>query len=124
MEGSVDVRSETCAFFRELAVVSEREYLKPAAVGEDRTVPSVEAVQAAGGLNHVESRTEVKMICVAQYDLGLHLLTHFGHVDRLYGAHSAYGHEYRGLYHSVVGGDESRSGRRGRIGCLKLEFHF
>ncbi len=29
-----------------------------------------------------------------------------------------------GLYHSVVGGDESRSGRRYRIGCLKLEFHF
>ena len=62
---AVDVGTELHPLFLHLTDPRQREHLEAAAVGEDGTLPSVEAMQAAHRLQHVESGTEVQMIRVA-----------------------------------------------------------
>ena len=97
--------AEVGAFFGELAVCAEGEHLKAAAVGEDRTVPSVEFVQATGPADDVHAGTEIEVICVAKDNLGLYVVAQFVHVDAFHGAEGADGHEDGGFYGAVVGRD-------------------
>ena len=68
------MRAELTAFLSQFANARQREHLKTAAVGQDRALPSVEAVQSACRTQHFEARTKVEMIGVAQDDLCLDLL--------------------------------------------------
>jgi len=69
---AVDMAAEQYAFFCNLAVGRQRKHLVAAAVGEQGTVPAVEAVQPACFLQHVHTRPQVKMIRIAQDDFGIH----------------------------------------------------
>ena len=60
---------ELDSFLADLAELGEREDLKAAAVGEDRSVPGHEAMQAAHGLDQLISGSDVQVISVGQLDL-------------------------------------------------------
>ena len=64
---------ELTTFLTQLADAGEREYLKTTAVGEYRAIPGVETVKTASGAQHVETRTEIEVIGVAQDDLSIDL---------------------------------------------------
>ena len=104
---AVDMRRETYAFFGHLADVGEREDLEAAAVGEDRTCPSLEGVQSTGLTEYLRTRAQVEMIGVAQDDLCMDVVFQFTPLYTLDGTNGADGHEDRredvamiGMYHS------------------------
>ena len=99
--------AEPRALVGELAVVTEREHLKTAAVGENRLVPAVELVEAAGFLDDIGAGTQVEMVCVAKDNLSLDIVTQFMRVDTLDRAKGAYRHKYRSLDLTVVGRDHT-----------------
>ena len=102
----------------------EREYLESAAVRKYRPVPRYELVQAAGSFQNVQSRSEVEVISVPEYDFCPYILFQIPVVyalDRTYGTH---GHEDRSFYLSVVRGDDAASGIRSRVCRCLFEFHF
>ena len=68
---AVDVGAEGAALVGDFAVFGKRENLKAAAVGEQRAFPTVEAVEATGSAEDVETGTQVEMVGVAEYDLGV-----------------------------------------------------
>ena len=53
------------------APMGKRENLEAAAVGEQRAFPTVEAVEATGSAEDVETGTQVEMVGVAEYYLGI-----------------------------------------------------
>lgn len=114
MLAAVDVGAELAAFFLELADAGEREDLEAAAVGEDRTVPAVELVQAACCPDDVKTWAQVEVIGVSEDNLCHDLLLEFLEVDALHASYGSYGHEDWGLDLSVVGGDDACT----RIACF------
>ena len=109
---------ELHAFLGEFAYAREREDLEPTAVGEYRSVPTVELVQSAGAFENVEPRPQIEVIGVAQYDLGFYVVAQLVLMHGFDAAYGSYGHEYRGLYRSVVGRDEAGTGTALRVGML------
>lgn len=102
----------------EFAYARERKYLKASAIGQYGFFPSVELVQSTGPFENIEPRTQVEMVGVAQYDLSLYVVAQLVLVYRFDTAHSPYGHEYGGLYRSVIGGDKAGTGVALRVGML------
>ena len=120
---TVDMAAELTAFFTQFADASQREDLKTARVGQNRTVPGIKLMQASRLTQDIQSRTQVEVIGVAQDDLRLHLLAEFGEVNTLHAAHRTHRHEYRCLYLPVIGGDHSRSRVTRLVAILYFEFH-
>ena len=100
---AVDVRTELGPFLAQLADAGEGKHLETTAVGQHRAVEAVELVQAARLLQHVEARTEVQVVGVAQNDLRLDVLLQLRQVHTLDGTHGTHRHEDRRLYLPVVG---------------------
>ena len=73
---AIDMRAEGYALGGQLAVLAEREDLKAATVGEDGFCPTIEGVESSSGTEHVATWTEVKMIGVAQDNLGFGIVRH------------------------------------------------
>ena len=107
MAGTVDVRREGAAVRRQLADGAEGEYLETAAVGEDRAVPSLEAVQAAGLPEDAEPGAQIEVISIAEDDLGPDIFLQIPMVHALDAAHRADGHEDGRTDLPVVGGDHA-----------------
>ena len=70
MLATVDMGAEPDAVITDLPQRSHAESLKPAAIGEYRSVPAHELVQAAQIDHGLHARPEVQMIGVAQHYLG------------------------------------------------------
>jgi hypothetical protein len=80
-------------------------------------------VQTACRLDDVKTRAQVKMIGVAEDDFSLDIILQVFMIYALDSAHSANWHEYRGLNLSVVGGDDTASGRGIRVVMGLYELH-
>jgi hypothetical protein len=66
---AVDRGGKAHALFADPAQRAQREHLEAARVGEDRTAPAHETVQAAVRADDVETRTQPQVEGVAQHDL-------------------------------------------------------
>ena len=93
-----------CALFGEFASVGKREYLKSTAVGEYRSVPSVEFVQTSGLPYNLRTRTQIQMVGVTEYYLCFYVIAELVLVHTFHTAEGTHRHEYRGEYLAVVGG--------------------
>ena len=114
MFASVDMRTELATFLSQLTDTGERENLETTTVGEDRTLPAIESMQAACCLHDLKSWTEVEVIGIAQDNLSLHLVAKLVEVDSLHRTYGSHRHEDWSLDLSVVGGDDASAG----IACL------
>ncbi len=65
----VDVRAELDALVRDLTIIGQAEHLKPARVGQNRTVPAHKAVQSPHLCHQIRSGTQVEVVGVAQDQL-------------------------------------------------------
>src|SRR5689334_10317100 len=97
------------AILIDLAVMAEAEDLEAAAIGEHRTAPAYEAMQAAELLYEVGAGAQVEMISVAQDDSGLEGFQ-FVRRDRFDAGLGAHGHEHGGFEVAVRGGEDAGTG--------------
>ena len=67
---------------------------------------------------YVETRTEVQVICVSEYDLSLYLLFQLAEMNAFNRTACAYWHEDRCLYLSVVSAYHTGTGIAVRISML------
>ena len=114
---AVDRRRELDALFRDLAHRAERKHLEAARVGQDRTVPAHELVQAAELVHHVHARAQPQVEGVAQDDLRADV-TQFDRVHRLDRAVRAHWHEDRGFDGAVVELQAAAAGVRQAAGVF------
>ena len=119
----VDMRAEAAAFLRKFPATGQREDLKPAAVGQNRTVPRAETMQAAGSLQNIGPRTQVQMIGIAQNDLCARLVRQVAVKHALDAAYGTHGHENGRFDRPVVGRNQSGAGRAAGIGMKQFEVH-
>src|SRR5262245_60410847 len=70
MRGAIEMRPKCHAIFTDAAQLAVAEHLKATTVGEHRTVPRDEAVQAAQFVNELVTRPEIQVVSVAKDDLG------------------------------------------------------
>ncbi len=81
-------------------------------------------MQAAGLAQYFSARTQIQVICIAQYDLCAYVVAQFAGMHTLDTAQGAYGHEYRSLNLTVVGSDNTGTGSAARAGVgFNFEFH-
>jgi hypothetical protein len=78
-------------------------------------------VQSTGFFQHFKARTQVQMICVAQYDLRFYVIFKFRHLDSLNRTHRADRHEDGCLNHTMAGNDLSGSGMTCAVCVLQLK---
>jgi hypothetical protein len=74
VKGAVEVRAEFRAFFMDAAQRGEAEHLIATAVGQDRQIPSHEPVKSAAAGNELVAGPQIKVVGIAEDDLGAHLL--------------------------------------------------
>ena len=103
MTGTVDVRVEHDALFADLSERSQAEYLKPAAVCENRLVPVHKLVQAAELFHNLVSGTNVKMIGIGQFNLCTDLLQICGSHRTLDSCNGTHIHKNRCLNDTMYG---------------------
>ena len=80
-------------------------------------------MKSAGGLQDLKTRTEIKMVCVAQDDFSLDILLKVSMIYSLDRAHCADRHEDRSLDLAMVSRNHSASCCRIRIVMRLYEFH-
>ena len=117
---AVDVRAKDGLLFRHLDKMGQAEQLKSAAVGQDRSVPAHEAMQAAEGGHRLFAGPQGKMIGVAEdhFRPGGAELFNFEPLDAGLGAD---GHKGRHLHGAVRRRKDRPAGRRAGIGVQELE---
>ena len=98
---AVDRRGKAHAFFRDLAQIPQAPDLEAARIGQDGTLPAVEAVQPAQLLHHGCAGPQPQVEGVAQNDARAHRLQ-VGRRHALDGAVGAHRHEDRGFDFAVV----------------------
>ena len=120
---AVQMRAEDHAFVRDFSQIGETENLKAARIGEDRSRPGHEAVQAAEPADAFVAGTQIQMIGVAEQNLhaqfGERLLG-----ERFHRAGGSHGHE-RGRVDHAVRRRQSTEARAGRIRFqnFKMKIH-
>ncbi|MNC46914.1 hypothetical protein D3C75_959480 [compost metagenome] len=92
--------AERHTLLRNLAHLAQAEYLKAAAVREDRAVPVHELVQPACLADDLMAGAEKQVIRIAQNNMGIHGLQFLG-AHGLYSGKGAYRHKGRGFNHAV-----------------------
>ena len=102
--------AEMGALFGEFSVRAEREYLKTAAVGENRSLPAVELVQAAGLFYDFHAGAQIQVVGVAEYNLGIDFVAQFVRMHAFDSAYGAYRHEDRRFNRAMVGFDKAGAG--------------
>ena len=119
--GAVDVALEGDAFLFDLAPMRQRVHLKAAAIGQDRSLPAIEAVQTAGFLQHLQAGAQVKVIGVAQTNLCLNVVDQLMLMHCLDRGRRTDGHEDRCLNRAVIGLDAPGAGAGLGVGMLERE---
>src|SRR5688500_8684046 len=102
MAGAVEVRLELRAFFADHSSFGEAEYLKPAAIREDRSRPANEPVEAPTARDQLVAWPEKQVIGVAKDDFRAGILE-IPMQSRFHGALRPDGHERRRLDDAVRG---------------------
>ena len=74
MAAAVDMGLELHAFAGDLAQAGKAHDLESAAVRENRPVPGDELVKPPGGADKLVPGTQIEVVGVAQYDLGVAFL--------------------------------------------------
>ena len=123
MLGAVYMTSESTSFGGEFSYRRQREYLKPATVCQNRTVPGLEFMQSAGRLQNVQPWTQVQVICIAEYYLGADIFFKVTVIHAFYRTHGPDRHKNRGMNIPMVCMNDSTSRFRMRIRCNLFEFH-
>ena len=123
MLGTVDMTTELASLLAQLSDTGQGEDLETTRVGQDRTVPCVELMQATGLTQGVETRAQVQVVGVAQDDLSLHLFTEFREMNTLHATTGTNGHEDWRLDLSVVSGDNAGAGTTVWVCMLQFECH-
>ena len=111
------------SFFGDFAAVGKGENLKSATIGQNGAVPSVKLMQSAGGTQCIKSRTQIKMIGVAENDLGVDIFSQFVHVDGFHASYCAYRHEDGGRDVAVVGMQYASAGFAFGVGSQEVKMH-
>ena len=101
----------------------EREHLKSSRVGEDGSVPCVEAVQPSCRPEHLESWPEVEVVGVSQDDAGTDVFAQLPEMHALHAAAGSHGHEDGGGDVAVVGVQHAGAGTGSREGLFQVECH-
>ena len=109
---SVNVRAELHALFAQLADAGKREYLEAAAIGQHRTVESVELMESASPLDDVQSGAQVEVVRVSQDNLSLDVVLQFVKMHAFHRTQCAHRHEDRGLNLPVVCCNQTSAGIR------------
>jgi hypothetical protein len=100
MTRAVDVRLEFRTLLGDPPALGKTEHLIPTAVSQDGPIPSGEPVQAAEPSDQLIARTKVKMVGVAENDLGPCLLEVLEE-HPLHGALGTHGHERRSAHDAM-----------------------
>ena len=108
---AVNVRAELHALFAQLADAGKREYLE-AAIGQHRTVESVELMESASPLDDVQSGAQVEVVRVSQDNLSLDVVLQFVKMHAFHRTQCAHRHEDRGLNLPVVCCNQTSAGIR------------
>src|SRR5665811_2115004 len=99
---AVDMRGECYAVLSHRVVVGQAEYLEAATVGQDRSIPAHERVDATSFTNHIDAGTKHQVIGICQDDLRSRA-ANFIRLEGLHRGLGADGHEYRCLNHAMHG---------------------
>ena len=102
MLAAINMRTEFGPFFTQFTDTGQRKHLKTTTIGQHRTVESIELMQSTGLFEYIQSRPQIKMICISQNDLCLNILFQFSLMYSFHTADCTYRHKYRGLYLPVV----------------------
>jgi hypothetical protein len=116
---SVDVAPEVHAVLIDVAQSFEGEDLKSTGIGEDRSVPLHELVQAPELANQLVAGTEVQVVGIRQDHLRAHRVQVVG-VEGLDGCERADRHEGRRLHHTMWRVEARRA--CAALGLLEGEF--
>ena len=100
---AVEVRGKGHALLGDLAQLCQTEYLKSAAVGQDRPVPAGKPVQAAHIRYQLVAGTQMQMVGIAQHDLRADILQILRRQAALDGTGGSNVLEGRGLHRAVHG---------------------
>ena len=120
---AVNMTAEMRTLLGEFAITAERKYLEAATIGEYRSLPAIELVQAAGFADYIHARTQIQMIGIAKNYLRLYVVAEFMQVHTFHCAGCADRHKYWSLYSAVVGFYQACSGLA-TGGCgFKGKFH-
>ena len=84
--------------------------MEASTVGEHRTFPSVETVEAACLTEYFGTWTKIEVISVAEYYFSVDFVDEFVLMDSLNGGGGADRHEYRSRNISVIGVQNARTG--------------
>ena len=120
---SIDMAVEYAALRSYLAYLGKGEYLESAAVRKNGAVPVLELVQAAGRPENVKPRTQIQMVCVAQYYFGTYVLLEVTMIHSLDASDRSHGHEDGGMDAPVPGLNKPGTRGRARIRMYLCEFH-
>ncbi len=110
MAGTVDMGLEGAPLLSDLPYLRKRKHLETAAVREYRSVPRLKPVKSACRPEGLQTRTEIKMIGIAQDDFRVDVILEFLMVDTLDRPYRAHRHEDRGADLTMVSGDQAASG--------------
>ena len=86
-----------------MAQLGQAEHLEPAAVGQDRPLPTREAVQAAERGHRLVPGAQMQVVGVAEHDLRANIFEVKGRQAALDGGGGRHVHKRRGLYGAVDG---------------------
>ena len=109
MTAAIDVRSKGDAALVDVPELGERHHLEAARVGQDRTWPADEAVEAAEPGDAFGTRTQHQVVGVAEDDVGAELLQLI-EIDGLHRSGGADRHEGRGADPAARRVDDAEAG--------------
>ena len=107
---AIQMGGEGHALFLDLAQAGKREYLKTAAVRQNRLFPSHKLVEAAHFANHFITGAKMQMVGIGKLHLTSDLLQVFGADGALDGSLRSNIHKNGGLHHSVGAGELTAAG--------------
>ncbi len=117
------MRLEPTPLLRELPDPGEREDLKPAAIGQNRPLPTGKPVQSARLIQRLGPRPQVEVVGISQNDLRPDLLPQVAVKNPFDAPHRPHRHENRGADFAVVGPKGARPGGGVRVGMFEGKTH-
>lgn len=119
--GTINVGLESNAFLLDLTTMSQRIHLVTTAIGKDRSVPTVELVQATSIFQHLGTRAQVQMVGIPQNNLGFDIITQLMGVHAFYRTYRPDGHKNWRFDLTVVRRDRPRPGFGAWVGMFQFE---
>src|SRR5690554_743635 len=103
MPGAVDVRLKGGPLFPEFASVTQRKNLKAATIGQYGLIPPIKTVQATGLAQDLQAGAQIKVISIAQDNLGPYGGLQIAHLNTLNRTNRTHRHKNRRLNTAMIG---------------------